>query len=477
MFGSHIKKINLKDFKNAVEISTICEADALFESLESSVKKNRYITIDRSMHDYGIEQIIMRFLDKYKKFIEFYYVDMKFEYGKTYIKLKDMVSFDEQGGYSDLESSYSEHYYMNDCGGYDDFVKSNGTKIEQRLQDVCNLINPTQDDKILDVGCGRGELSYVLATMGADVTGLDYSEDAIKIAKRTYDGRLDNLKYIREDIFKVENLDVFDKIVMADVVEHIEQDILEKIFEKIALSISEKGVLVIHTAPNKDYYEKYYPLMRQKASECGCYLPKNPRSYYEQLMHINEQSPDMLRDALNKYFKYVLVWTGYITEMDAEKTFDESCKDNQIFALACNEKSVFDKVKDEVSSRPIFEKCSVEIEAEDIVMNLKEHEKYIQITLENNGDEIITSRRKYPINLAYHIIDKDNNMIVFDGERTLISEFIRKGKKNTINMKVLLPNDLKSGNTYYVDITLVAEGCFWLDQEGMNKKRVLLTIK
>ncbi len=474
----HYKKINFKIFeKKAIRLSTSLGADELFDSLEKAVSQSEYIVIDRSMHDYGPEQIIMRFLDKYKGFIEYYYVDMNVSHGCTYLKLKNKVNAGTQGGYSDLEKAYTEDYYLNDCGGYDDFKNSKGTKIEQRLQDVYNLINPVKTDRILDIGCGRGELSFALSSSGADVTGVDYSADAIKIAKKTYDGKRDNLKYVQADIFLMEQLDVYDKIVMADVVEHIEQDVLEKIFDKIAHSLNDNGgVLVVHTAPNKDYYDYCYPDMRRAASEFGCYLPCNPRSYFEQLMHINEQSPETLRTALEKYFKCVCVWTGSVMEIDAEKSFEESCRDNQIFAFACNEKSVLEKTVNDISVRPEYERCSVEINADDITINGEAREAYLDIELLNFGEELLTSRRRHPINLSYHILGQEGNVLVYDGERTPINDFIRKDSRRTITMKINLPDILKKGMIYDLDITLVAEGCFWLDKDGKNKKRISMTI-
>lgn len=91
-------------------------------------------------------------------------------------------------GYTELKTSYTEDYYMNDCGGHEEFVKSNGRVINQRLQDVFNLINPAPNDKILDIGCGRGELTYAIAKSGANTIGVDYSEAAINIANKTYAG-------------------------------------------------------------------------------------------------------------------------------------------------------------------------------------------------------------------------------------------------------------------------------------------------
>ncbi len=182
-------KINKVLFdKKAIKINTLVGADKLFTDLEQAITETEYIVVNNSMHDYWVEQAIMTFLNRYKIFIEAYFTDMGTKYGTTYIKLKNKRKSVDDAGYSELETSYSEDYYLNDCGGFDDFKKSNGKVIDQRLQDVFYLVNPSKDEKILDIGCGRGELTYALAATGADVIGVDYSEAAIKIAQKTYRG-------------------------------------------------------------------------------------------------------------------------------------------------------------------------------------------------------------------------------------------------------------------------------------------------
>lgn len=466
--------------KKAIKINALIGADKLFMALERAITENEYIVVNASMHDYWVEQAIMTFLNRYKIFIESYCTDMDMQHGTTYIKLKSKRKSVSDSGYSELETSYSEDYYLNDCGGYDDFKKSNGKVIDQRLQDVFYLVNPLKDDKILDIGCGRGELTYALASSGADVIGVDYSEAAIKIAQKTYQG-INNLKYIREDIFRMEDLDAFDKIVMADVVEHIEQDVLEKIFQKVSRSLNKTGVLVIHTAPNKDYYETVYPELRKQAADIGHYLPENPRSYYEQLMHINEQTPERLRQTLGKFFPYVNVWTGSVEEMNIDKSLEESRKDNQIFAYASNEREALENIMKEIAGgdeKPETDSCKVCIEASDFkVSSDGEEAEYIDVAIENLGKELITSRRKYPIYLAYHILKQNGDLVLFEGERTKITEIIRPGMKKSVKMKVLMSEKLKKNEQYIVRITCVAEGFFWFDATGENKTDILMTVK
>lgn len=118
----------------------------------------------------------------------------------------------------------------------------------------------------------------------------------------------------------------------------------------------------------------------------------------------------------------------------------------------------------------------MEINANDIVVDGGVEAAYLDIDILNRGHELLTSRRKYPIFVSYHITDKDGTMLIYDGERTPITDFVRKGSKRAITMKINLPDILKEGNVYHVDITLVAEGCFWLDRDGKNRKKISMTI-
>ena len=390
------------------------------------------------------------------------------------IKLTRAIGDLGQPGYSALADAYTESYYMTDCGGYSEFKMSRGREMEPRLWGVYSLVEPSRGERILDVGCGRGELAFALAAAGAQVEGVDYSEDAIAVAKKTFGGKCGNLRYTHADIFKMEHLDSFDKIVMADVVEHIEQEVLEKIFEKIAGSLNPNGCLIIHTAPNRDYYEITYPEIREQARRLGCWKPRNPRSYYEQLMHINEQTPAGLEKTLRKYFRQVRVWTGSVREMDAEKTAEESRRDMEIFAVACQEASLLEGSIRKFTARPEWDSCRVELEAADITVPAGEGGYTTAVTVRNLGSESFSFRRKYPINLAYHILDQEGDMLLFDGERTFIYDEITPGMEREMQMRLRLPPGLDPSKEYICRLTLVAEGCFWFDREGGNKADVRL---
>jgi 2-polyprenyl-3-methyl-5-hydroxy-6-metoxy-1,4-benzoquinol methylase len=238
------------------------------------------------------------FMKKYREFIE--YVEIIPGYaGDLLIKVKENpISKNQQC--SDLQHAYSQSYYLSDCGGYQTFLKTNGKQLDLRLISVFLLAGPQKDLHILDIGCGRGELPYALAKACAKVTGIDYSSEAIKIANKTFshDSSL-NLEYICDDVLDYPFSSKFDRIILSDVVEHIDEPALQILLMRCKELLSPDGLLIIHTAPNRLYYDITYAEKRRQVLSLGCWIPKNPRTYYEDIMHINEQTPDSLSNTLS----------------------------------------------------------------------------------------------------------------------------------------------------------------------------------
>jgi SAM-dependent methyltransferase len=80
-------------------------------------------------------------------------------------------------------------------------------------------IQPT--DKILDIGCGNGALSYDVAGKAQEVTGIDIEK--FNIAEATKRHSRSNLKYIVGDATKDLGNEKFDIIILSNVLEHIEK--------------------------------------------------------------------------------------------------------------------------------------------------------------------------------------------------------------------------------------------------------------
>ena len=65
------------------------------------------------------------------------------------------------------------------------YYKRNEQEAAAFIQLLINHLNPAPGSLMLDVACGKGRHSRVLADMGFDITGIDISEAAISEAKKT----------------------------------------------------------------------------------------------------------------------------------------------------------------------------------------------------------------------------------------------------------------------------------------------------
>ena len=82
-----------------------------------------------------------------------------------------------------------------------------GTENEvARLDEILEL-NP--GDRLLDVGCGPGRHSHLLAEKGIDVLGVDISKEFIKIAN----GEKSKANFLRQDVREMNFENEFDAVI------------------------------------------------------------------------------------------------------------------------------------------------------------------------------------------------------------------------------------------------------------------------
>ncbi|RJQ35640.1 class I SAM-dependent methyltransferase [Candidatus Parcubacteria bacterium] len=95
-------------------------------------------------------------------------------------------------------------------------------------------------DTILDIGCGNGFLSYEVAGKAKEVVGIDIKDYNIREAQKRFSRA--NLKYIIGDATKYDFGHRFDKIILSNVLEHIENRVeflssLKKVSDVIILRV------------------------------------------------------------------------------------------------------------------------------------------------------------------------------------------------------------------------------------------------
>ena len=81
----------------------------------------------------------------------------------------------------------------------------------------------TEGSKVLDIGCGHGELDYELANKANLVVGIDIDPNSIRMAQTKFQKH--NIEYIIGDATKYQFQENFDYVILSNVLEHIKDRI------------------------------------------------------------------------------------------------------------------------------------------------------------------------------------------------------------------------------------------------------------
>ncbi|MDD5254972.1 MAG: class I SAM-dependent methyltransferase [Candidatus Omnitrophica bacterium] len=133
-----------------------------------------------------------------------------------------------------------------------------------------------RDKTVLDIGCGEGYGTALLARGAKKAVGVDYSDQAIQRCRESY--LQPNIEFVRADIASFEYGASFDLVCAFQFVEHLRDPGV--LLSKACRLLSPEGIFLLST-PNR------------RAS-----LVKHP-------YHFREYTKEELRSLLEKYFKRV----------------------------------------------------------------------------------------------------------------------------------------------------------------------------
>ena len=124
------------------------------------------------------------------------------------------------------------------------------TQVEdlKRMNFIVNQVlqNTSKDAKVLDVGCGNGNMSLALGANGCQVLGVDISPKAIFYAQKR--NPYPNVFFAVKDVNTlIANSKKYDAIVCSEVLEHLDRP--EKLLQELCKLLTPNGVLVV-TVPN-----------------------------------------------------------------------------------------------------------------------------------------------------------------------------------------------------------------------------------
>lgn len=211
---------------------------------------------------------------------------------------------------------YDEAYLLGSCEGYAEFTASEGTHLSRRLSQAFEVAEVVPGVRVLDVGCGRGEILHHCTRLGARAYGVDYAPVAVRMARSlaaTGDEARGAVGVYQADAKRLPFCAVFfDRVLMFDLVEHLHPWELDQALAEARRVLRPGGRLIIHTAPNA-WYDRYaYPLVRlvRTLMGQGARYPKDPRAIIPANLdvHVNEQSATSLRRVLRRAGFRAQVW-------------------------------------------------------------------------------------------------------------------------------------------------------------------------
>lgn len=138
--------------------------------------------------------------------------------------------------------------------------------------------------KVIDIGCGEGLGTWLLAVECGQTEGIDFDQKNIEIAKKNW--VKDNISFKCANFIKLTSKS-YDAAVSIDVIEHILPKNTSKFFQKITNCLTDQGIAIIGT-PNVSA-EKY----SSKITRAG---------------HVNLYSGERLKKEMLRYFSSVFLF-------------------------------------------------------------------------------------------------------------------------------------------------------------------------
>ncbi len=214
----------------------------------------------------------------------------------------------------DVLKIYNTDYYLKQVDGWQNFPDFDGKyeSLFPRFKRNVELLDLRPEHKLLEIGCGRGEICIYHSLRGGFSKGVDYSVDAITLArKKAAELGAGSVFVISSFCDLNEAHNYYDRILASEFIEHISSEEGE-IFLKLAYSwLKPGGKILVFTWPNNLYRKYGYKLIRLhgfiKGKKLPPVMPDTLHEHYK-LYHINEQNFFTLRRLAKKSgFKKIFV--------------------------------------------------------------------------------------------------------------------------------------------------------------------------
>lgn len=134
---------------------------------------------------------------------------------------------------------------------YDGFagrqVKTSVNLRHYKIMEFVSSAGLSRSSRVLEIGCGIGTLTGLLARYlrKGEILAVDISPESVEIARKRL-SYLSNVRFLVSDMTDFNHNEVFDFIILPDVLEHIPVDQHSRLFRTLADHMHDNSVILIH---------------------------------------------------------------------------------------------------------------------------------------------------------------------------------------------------------------------------------------
>jgi 2-polyprenyl-3-methyl-5-hydroxy-6-metoxy-1,4-benzoquinol methylase len=471
------------------------DGDGSFHDLEIAFQQGRFVLVDGYFWTQQNFTSVSEFLLRYADLVEWYGVipgyagELLIKVSETYLeqmRQRRSLRVTRKGSLPtasrlSLHQTYTPDSCTRDFSGYKSYRKYQGKTLEDpRLQAVVAIASAKQSGRVLDLGCGRGELTYFFAQRGFEISAVDNSETAIAQAKNCFESDQILHKKVQfhcHDVCTVELPErAYDLALASNIIEHLSVEEVDTLYRRVSQQIKSDGLLIIHTAPNRWCYQYDYPRRRRIAASVGAYLPAQPRTPDELLMHVNEQSPRVIRQQLRQHFEHVLVWFADPSvpggSLLRKFSKQEMRSAPSLFAIASHQPIDPTHIASYLNMPPLpdIPAGKIKLKATQMPTDLSVDSKFsIVVELMNGSHFVLNSYSPNPVHLSYHWMNEQaTERIAYGGARTKLLPPLATSDRLSLNCEAATTYQMqiqapKQPGCYVLRLTLVQEFIRWFD--------------
>ena len=128
------------------------------------------------------------------------------------------------------------------------FQKKEEKKI---INEITKILELNKSDKIIDIGCGTGDVVIPLSRKVKSITAVDYPKIIDLLKKRSDKQRVKNMKFISSDMLKLKTKKKFNKVLAYSLIHYMkDKNQLKKFIKKLLDLTSSNGIILIGEIPN-----------------------------------------------------------------------------------------------------------------------------------------------------------------------------------------------------------------------------------